>query len=122
MAWRSTLSSSRIVPVRAGSRVVGVTFLATNYRPSLDVIRQYDRKSIENEKMAQVIAKSNEWGSKIPIGVFYQNEHIPTYQERIAARIPNYLESPPALQAISDAGGRPNTNIDRLLGDLRVDK
>jgi len=75
-----------------------------------------------NEKMAQVIAKSNEWGDKIPIGVFYQNEHIPTYQERIAARIPNYMESPPALQEIADASGKPITNIDRLLGDLSVDK
>src|ERR687893_165976 len=41
-----------------------------------------------NAKMAQVIEKSNEWGNKIPIGVFYQNEHIPTYQERILARVP----------------------------------
>ena len=32
------------VPVRAGSRVVGATFLATNYRPSLDIIRQYRSK------------------------------------------------------------------------------
>jgi 2-oxoglutarate ferredoxin oxidoreductase subunit beta len=75
-----------------------------------------------NEKMAQVIAKSNEWGDRIPIGVFYQNEHIPTYQERIAARIPNYLQDPPALQQISESDGTPNTNIERLLGDLRVDK
>ncbi|HEY0962158.1 MAG TPA: DUF1592 domain-containing protein [Pseudomonadales bacterium] len=42
------------VPVKAGTRLVGATFIATNYRPPLDIIRQYDRKSIENEKMAQV--------------------------------------------------------------------
>ena len=42
------------VPVRAGSRVVGATFLATNYRPSLDVIRQYDRKSLENNTIPQL--------------------------------------------------------------------
>jgi hypothetical protein len=42
------------VPVRAGSRLVGVTFLATNYRPSLDVIRQYDRKSLENNTIPQL--------------------------------------------------------------------
>jgi 2-oxoglutarate ferredoxin oxidoreductase subunit beta len=75
-----------------------------------------------NEKMSQVIAKSNEWGDKIPIGVFYQNEHIPTYQERISARITNYMESPPARQEIADSNGRPITNIDRLLSDLKVDK
>jgi hypothetical protein len=42
------------VPVKAGTRLVGATFIATNYRPPLDMIRQYDRKSIENEKMEQV--------------------------------------------------------------------
>ena len=42
------------VPVRAGSRLVGATFLATNYRPSLDIIRQYDRKSLENNTIPQL--------------------------------------------------------------------
>ena len=42
------------LPVRAGSRLVGVTFLATNYRPSLDIIRQYDRKSLENNTIPQL--------------------------------------------------------------------
>jgi len=42
------------VPVRAGSRLVGATFLATNYRPSLDIIRQYDRKSLENNQVPQM--------------------------------------------------------------------
>ena len=42
------------VPVRAGSRLVGATFLATNYRPSLDIIRHYDRKSLENNSIPQL--------------------------------------------------------------------
>src|SRR5687767_11391483 len=42
------------VPVRAGSRLVGATFMATNYRPSLDIIRQYDRKSLENNTIPQL--------------------------------------------------------------------
>src|SRR5204862_3432963 len=42
------------IPVRAGSRLVGATFLATNYRPSLDMIRQYDRKSLENNSIPQL--------------------------------------------------------------------
>ena len=42
------------VPVRAGSRVVGATFIATNYRPSLDIIRHYDRTSLENNTIPQV--------------------------------------------------------------------
>ena len=36
------------LPIKAGSHMVGVTFEATNYRPSLDMIRQYERKSLED--------------------------------------------------------------------------
>jgi hypothetical protein len=39
------------VPVKSGSHIVGVTFLATNYRPSYSTIKQYDRKSLENEML-----------------------------------------------------------------------
>ena len=42
------------VPVKAGSRTVGATFLATNFRPSLDMIKQYDRKSLENNSIPQL--------------------------------------------------------------------
>jgi mono/diheme cytochrome c family protein len=42
------------MPVRAGSRVVGATFLATNFRPSLDLIKHYDRKSLENNSIPQL--------------------------------------------------------------------
>ncbi|MFL6344503.1 MAG: 2-oxoacid:ferredoxin oxidoreductase subunit beta [Nitrososphaeraceae archaeon] len=75
-----------------------------------------------NTKMAQVIERSNEWGNKIPVGIFYRNEHIPTYQERIVARIPNYIENPPSKQHISDLNNKPVAKINKLLDDLRVDK
>jgi uncharacterized protein DUF1592/uncharacterized protein DUF1588/uncharacterized protein DUF1587/uncharacterized protein DUF1585/uncharacterized protein DUF1595/cytochrome c len=42
------------VPVRAGSRLVGATFIATNYRPSLDLIRHYERQSLENNSIPQI--------------------------------------------------------------------
>ena len=42
------------LPVRAGTHLVGVTFLATNYRPSLDFIRQYERKSLEDNPIPQL--------------------------------------------------------------------
>ena len=73
-------------------------------------------------KVGQVIQKSNEWGNTIPLGVFYQNEHIPTYQERILSRIDSYMENPPARQTISDQNKKPLANIQNLLDALRVDK
>jgi cytochrome c5 len=42
------------VPVKAGSHKVGVTFLATNFRPTLDLIKQYERKSLENNSIPQL--------------------------------------------------------------------
>ena len=42
------------VPVKAGSHVVGVTFLETNYRPSLNIVKEYERKSLDNNSIAQL--------------------------------------------------------------------
>jgi hypothetical protein len=42
------------VPVTAGSRLVGVTFVATNYRPSLDVAQHFARKSLENGRVNEL--------------------------------------------------------------------
>jgi 2-oxoglutarate/2-oxoacid ferredoxin oxidoreductase subunit beta len=74
-----------------------------------------------DDKMAKVIGKSNEWGDKIPIGVFYQNEHIPTFEDRIATRIDNYLAGPPAKQKISDGHNKTISDISGILEDLRID-
>jgi mono/diheme cytochrome c family protein len=41
-------------PIKAGSHVVGVTFLAENFRPGLDLIRQYERKSLEDNPIPQL--------------------------------------------------------------------
>jgi hypothetical protein len=42
------------VPVKSGSHLVGVTFLETNFAPSLDFIRQYERKSLEDNPIPQL--------------------------------------------------------------------
>src|SRR5215472_3721941 len=42
------------VPVKAGSHVVGATFLETNYRPSLNIVKEFERKSLDNNSIAQL--------------------------------------------------------------------
>ena len=42
------------IPVKAGSHMVGVTFLAINYHPTLDLIRQFERKSLEDNGIPQL--------------------------------------------------------------------
>lgn len=75
-----------------------------------------------NSKMIQAIEKSNEWDDKIPIGLFYQNEQVPTYTERIDSKIPSYVKNPPAKQTIMDEESVPTTDISKLLESLRIDR
>jgi 2-oxoglutarate ferredoxin oxidoreductase subunit beta len=72
------------------------------------------------DKKIAAMEKAREWGDKIPIGVFYKNELLPTFQERITQRIPFYIENPPAKQKICDDAGSPITDIDVFLKELRV--
>jgi len=72
------------------------------------------------QKYAAALTKAQEWGDRIPMGVFYQNELVPTYEERISKRIPTYLQNPPSKQVISDSEGKPATSIRKMLEELQV--
>jgi 2-oxoglutarate/2-oxoacid ferredoxin oxidoreductase subunit beta len=71
-------------------------------------------------KMLQVIAKSREWGDKIPVGVLYQNENVSTYDQRIIQRIETYLKIPPWKQPISSVQGRSVVDLPKLSAQLGV--
>jgi 2-oxoglutarate ferredoxin oxidoreductase subunit beta len=73
-----------------------------------------------DSKMSRAILKSGEWGDRIPIGVFYQNELVPTYTERITSKIPSYVRNPPSKQRISIAGDKSCSDISKLLDVLRL--
>ncbi|MCH7877098.1 MAG: 2-oxoacid:ferredoxin oxidoreductase subunit beta [Thaumarchaeota archaeon] len=84
-----------------------------------DPFVHYDDAVEVNEKLAQALIKSLEWGTKIPIGIFYQNELISPYDIRLKDQIPNYLENPPAKQKISE-NGLPITDVSKILDSLEV--
>ncbi len=84
-----------------------------------DPFVHYDDEVEVNEKLSQALIKSLEWGSKIPIGIFYQNELISPYDIRLKDQIPNYLENPPAKQKISE-NGLPITDVSKILDSLEV--
>jgi 2-oxoglutarate ferredoxin oxidoreductase subunit beta len=75
-----------------------------------------------SEEFAKVAAmdKSREWGDKIPIGLFYKNEFVPTFQERMSQRIPFYLSNSPAKQKISDETGVPVTDVTEFFEELET--
>jgi len=84
-----------------------------------DPVVHYSEEAELNEKLSQALIKSLEWGTSIPIGIFYKNEIISRYAERLMDKIPNYLENPPAKQRISK-DGKPITNVSKLLDSLQV--
>jgi len=71
------------------------------------------------KKFEQAIIKSYEWGEKIPIGIFYQNELVPTFEDRLTANIPNYKDFYPAKQPI-EINGVSNVKLDELIKSKRV--
>jgi 2-oxoglutarate ferredoxin oxidoreductase subunit beta len=71
-------------------------------------------------KRMAAMEKSQEWGERIPIGVFYRNELEPTFIERISQRIPFYLKNPPAKQEISDQRGASIADLSEFLEELKT--
>jgi 2-oxoglutarate/2-oxoacid ferredoxin oxidoreductase subunit beta len=74
-----------------------------------------------DKKTLEVIRISTEWGDTIPIGVLYQNENVPTYEDRIAGRIPSYVERPPAKQEIELQSGKTAVDFPRLCQELTIE-
>ena len=72
------------------------------------------------EKTLRAIEKASEWGNRIPLGVFYKNELVPTYEERIAKRIPFYMAKPPAKQVICDKAGKPTVVLKKWFEEMKV--
>jgi 2-oxoglutarate ferredoxin oxidoreductase subunit beta len=72
-------------------------------------------------KISQAIAKSVEWGDRIPIGVYYQNPFVPSFEERLEeTRIHGYKESPPAKLQIAKDDGHPAADMDGLFDMFKV--
>ena len=83
------------------------------------VVHNADEAEME-KKVQQAVLKSFEFGDHTPIGLIYQNEFVPTFEERLTARMPSYGTNPPADQEIMHADGTSLANIDKLLEDMRV--
>jgi 2-oxoglutarate ferredoxin oxidoreductase subunit beta len=72
------------------------------------------------QKKMAAMDKAREWGDRIPIGVFYKNELEPTFQERLASRIPFYMDRPPAKQKLGDENGFSTVDLAEFMEDLKT--
>jgi len=71
-------------------------------------------------KKVAAIEKAQEWGDRIPIGIFYKSELTTTFQERISERIPFYLSNPPAKQRISDETNASTADVSDFFEELKT--
>jgi 2-oxoglutarate ferredoxin oxidoreductase subunit beta len=79
----------------------------------------YDGVVSDSDDMTEIIAKksqaverSYEWGSRIPIGVFYQ-ARLATYEEELEQRLPTYATTPLVDWDVA------HRDVDHLLDVLR---
>lgn len=70
-------------------------------------------------KLANAFLKAQEWGNRIPIGIFYQIS-LPTYPERMESRISLLREKSPVQFQIKDESGKPTTDIGPAMEMLSV--
>jgi 2-oxoglutarate ferredoxin oxidoreductase subunit beta len=72
-------------------------------------------------KMMQFTAKAQEWGERIPTGVFLENRELVPYRERLAGLLPHYLETPPARRVLRDESGRTTADLSSHLAELALE-
>jgi len=72
------------------------------------------------QKKVAAIERAQEWGDRIPIGIFYKNELTTTFQERITNRIPFYLSNPPAKQKINDETNASVADVSEFFEELKT--
>jgi 2-oxoglutarate ferredoxin oxidoreductase subunit beta len=77
-------------------------------------------RSEDFKKKVAGMEKAQEWGDRIPIGVFYRNELELTYQDRLTNRIPFYIENPPAKQQLKDENSVSAVDLSEFLDDLKT--
>lgn len=81
---------------------------------NLDEDPEVHEKSETLGKMTEAIKNAYLEEDRIPVGVFYKNELVPTYEERISEYVPDYLNNYPAIHPI-EKGGIPATSIEKML-------
>jgi len=72
------------------------------------------------DKKVSAMKKAQEWGDKIPIGVFYKTELEPTFEDRLRNRIPFYLERPPAEQKLTDEEELSTVDLSEFMSELKT--
>jgi 2-oxoglutarate/2-oxoacid ferredoxin oxidoreductase subunit beta len=72
-----------------------------------------------NEKRVQAYLKMVEGPDTLGLGVFFE-VNLPTYEEKIATKIPSYKETPPAKEAVTGANNAPAMDVSEIIDEYAV--
>jgi 2-oxoglutarate ferredoxin oxidoreductase subunit beta len=77
-------------------------------------------QAMQEQKMLQCLSAAQQWDTRIPTGVFYQNLSKPCLHDTIKQRHKGYVIADPAEQPVCDKYGRPLARLDSLIDALSV--
>ena len=83
------------------------------------VPRDADRAGRE-QKMLQCLSAAQQWDTRVPTGVFFQDLSKPRLLDHIAQSRAGYTIAAPSEQPVCDEHGRPLARLDTLFDALRV--
>jgi 2-oxoglutarate ferredoxin oxidoreductase subunit beta len=77
-------------------------------------------EKMRETKFAQCIQKAQEWGDRIPVGVFYQDLTVPEFTQQLEQQTVSYYQQPPAAQALAERYHKPAVNVQSLYSKFIV--
>jgi 2-oxoglutarate ferredoxin oxidoreductase subunit beta len=78
-----------------------------------------DTQTIQDKK-AQCFAFAQQWGERIPTGIFLQDLSRTRFLDQVTNRYPFYPARPPAQQPIVDETGHSLTDLSAVFAELKV--
>lgn len=83
------------------------------------IVTDGDTEEVIIQKMNRFTEKANEWGDRIPIGVFLENKTL-TFEDRITERSPSYRTSPPAKRRITNGDNGSVADLSSIMNQFAV--
>ena len=84
------------------------------------VITSQDDSGKAEAVRAAALLRIQEWGERIPTGVFLQDLARPPFQQLLTRLQPAYAKLPPAHLPVADEDGKPLAQLDEYLAELTV--
>lgn len=75
---------------------------------------------LRQERQLQCLVRAQEWGERIPTGVFLKDLSVPEFGTMIAGIQPSYPDFPPSSQPVTDASGASLVDLDPVFAELSV--